>query len=86
MVPQGAPRSGEVGHDQAGKVVCMKARFDDHVITTRAVALSDGSQLPEGTHGFVVEAFDSPETYEVEFDLGDDVVLTRVEPEDFGLA
>ena len=55
----------------------MKARFDDHVITVREVPLSDGSVLPEGTNGFVIETFESPETYEVEFDLDDDVVLAN---------
>lgn len=64
----------------------MKAKFDDHVITVQPVRLSDGSVLPEGTHGFVIEASDSPEAYEVEFDFGDDQILATVQPEDFGVA
>ncbi len=60
----------------------MKSRFDDHVITMRALALSDGSMLRDGTLGFVIEAFESPEAYEVEFYLGDDQVLATVQPED----
>jgi hypothetical protein len=64
----------------------MKARFDDRVITTRAVPISDGRILPSGTHGFVIEAIESPETYEVEFDLADGQVLATVRPEDFGVA
>jgi hypothetical protein len=67
-------------------MVRVKARFDDHVITVKQVLLSDGSLLPEGTHGFVVEAFASPEAYEVEFDLGNDLLLTIVQPEDFRVA
>ena len=64
----------------------MKARFDDHVITVREVPLSDGSVLPEGTNGFVIETFESPETYEVEFDLDDGLILAAVQPEDIGVA
>ena len=47
----------------------VKARFDNHVITVTEVALPDGHVLPVGTHGFVIEAFESPKTYEIEFDL-----------------
>ena len=64
----------------------MKARFDDRVITTREVPLPDGRILPSGAHGFVIEAIESPETYEVEFDLADGQVLATVRPEDFGVA
>ena len=64
----------------------MKARFDDRVITIREVPLPDGGILPSGTHGFVTEAIESPETYEVEFDLADGQVLATVRPEDFGVA
>ena len=64
----------------------MKARFDDRVITIREVPLADGGILPPGTHGFVVEGHESPETYEVEFDLADRQVLATVRPEDFGVA
>jgi hypothetical protein len=67
-------------------VEVMKARFDDRVITTRAVQLSDGRVLPVGAHGFVIEAFESPEVYEVEFDLAEGQVLATVQPEDFGVA
>jgi hypothetical protein len=42
--------------------------------------------LPGGTHGFVIERFVSPETYEVEFDLDGDLILGTVQPEDFGVA
>jgi hypothetical protein len=38
----------------------MKARFNDHVITVRDVPLPNGRTLPEGTHGFVIEAFADP--------------------------
>ena len=76
-----------LGHlAQPDKLVRVKARFDDHVITVKPVTLSDGSMLPEATHGFVIEAFASPEAYEVEFDLGDDQILATVRPEDFGVA
>jgi hypothetical protein len=64
----------------------LKARFDDRVITVRAVALESGETIPVGTHGFVIEAFESPERYEVEFDLETGQVLATVVPEDVGLA
>jgi len=64
----------------------MKARFDDRVITTRAVPLPDGRVLPAGAHGFVIEAIETPEAYEVEFDLADGQILATVHPEDFGVA
>ena len=63
----------------------MKARFYDHVITVRVVPLPNGRTLPEGTHGFVIEAFEDPETYEIEFDLDGDPVLVIVQPVDFGV-
>jgi len=64
----------------------MKARFDDRVISTREVRLHDGQVMPAGTHGFVIEAAESPEAYEVEFDFGDNQVLATVQPEDVGVA
>jgi hypothetical protein len=64
----------------------MKAQFDDRVITIREVPLPDGGIVPPGTHGFVIEGHQSPETYEVEFDLADGQVLATVRPEDFGVA
>jgi len=64
----------------------VKARFDDHLITVRAVALPEGRMLPEGTHGFVLAAFETPEAYDVEFDLGGNLVLATVQPDDFGVA
>ena len=64
----------------------MKAQFDDRVITLREVPLPNGGQIPVGTHGFVVEAIESPEKYEVEIDLDDDQVLVTVSPDDFGVA
>jgi hypothetical protein len=64
----------------------MTARFDDRVITIRDVQLPDGGVVPAGTHGFVIEAMDSPEAYEVEFDRDNDQVLVVVHPEDFGVA
>ena len=42
--------------------------------------------LPEGTHGFVLAAFETPEAYDVEFDLGGNLVLATVQPDDFGVA
>ena len=73
----------------------MKAAFDDHVITVRAVTTEDGSFLPPGTHGFVVEAHDAPsEHYAVELWVprddppwGDDLVLLEaVQPDHFQVA
>jgi hypothetical protein len=64
----------------------MKAAFDDRVITVRAVTLESGETIPVGTHGFVIGAVESPETYEVEFDLETGQILTTVTPDDFGLA
>jgi hypothetical protein len=64
----------------------MKAQFDDRVITIREVPLPDGGILSPGTHGFIIEGHESPETYEVEFDLTDGPVLATVLPEDFGVA
>jgi hypothetical protein len=63
----------------------MKARFNDHVITVRDVPLPNGRTLPEGTHGFVIEAFEDSETYEIQFDLDGDPVLVIVLPVDFGV-
>ena len=64
----------------------MKARFDDRVISVRDIALESGETIPAGTHGFVIEAIESPERYEVEFDLETEQVLETVVPEDVGLA
>jgi hypothetical protein len=64
----------------------VKARFDDRVITVRDVALESGETIPTGTHGFVIEAIESPERYEVEFDVESGQVLATVAPEDVGLA
>ncbi len=64
----------------------MKARFDDRVITVRDVALESRETIPAGTHGFVIEAIESPERYEVEFDLEAGQALATVVPEDVGLA
>jgi hypothetical protein len=64
----------------------VKARFDDRVITVRDVALGSGQIIPIGTHGFVIEAFQSPERYEVEFDLETGQILATVGPEDVGVA
>ena len=64
----------------------MKEKFDDRMITVRDVQLLYGGVLPVGTHGFVIEATDSPEVYEVEFELADGPVLVTVAPEDFGVA
>ena len=58
----------------------MKARFDDRVTTVRAVALESGETIPIGTHGFVIEAIESPERYEVEFDLESGQDLATVVP------
>ncbi len=63
----------------------MKARFNGHLITVRDVPLPNSRTLPEGTHGFVIEAFEDPETYEIEFDLDGDPVLVIVQPVDFGV-
>ncbi len=64
----------------------VKAKFNDRVITVREVSLATGKTIPVGTHGFVIEAIDAPERYEVEFDLDNDQVLTTVSPDDVGLA
>jgi hypothetical protein len=64
----------------------VKARFDDRVITVRTVALESGEIIPVGTHGFVIEATQSPERYEVEFDLETGQVLATVAPDDIGVA
>jgi hypothetical protein len=58
----------------------VKARFDDRVITVRDVPLEGGESIPTGTHGFVIEAIESPERYEVEFDLETGPVLATVSP------
>jgi hypothetical protein len=65
---------------------CVKARFDDHVITVTEITLPDGHVLPEGTHGFVIEAFQSPETYEIEFDHEGELILATVQGDAFGVA
>jgi len=69
-------------------LVDVKAKFDDHVITLRQIELPDGTILPSGTHGFVIEAFSEPEErYELEFDPKDSgEVLHTVGPDDFGVA
>jgi hypothetical protein len=71
----------------------VKAKYDDHVILVQQVVLPDGLVMTAGTHGFVIEAFDTPiERYEVEFCVEhddpprEDVVLGVVRPEDFGVA
>jgi hypothetical protein len=64
----------------------VKAEFDDRVITVRAVSLESGETIPVGTHGFVIEAIESHETYEVEFDLETGQILATVTPDDVGLA
>ena len=64
----------------------VKARFDNHVITLTEVALPDGHVLPVGTHGFVIEAFESPKTYEIEFDLDGELILATVQVDDFQVA
>jgi hypothetical protein len=71
-----------------GIVVIVKAKFDDHVITVRSVTAPDGTVLPPGTHGSVIEAFSAThEHYEVEFDRDDgDQILMVVGPDDFGVA
>jgi hypothetical protein len=64
----------------------VKAQFDDRVITLREVSLPDGRKIPVGTHGFVIEAVEATDRYEVEFDLDADQVLATVSAQDFGLA
>jgi len=71
-----------------GIVVGVKAKFDDHVITVRSIEAPDGTVLPPGSHGFVIEAFGEPhEHYEVEFDPEQgDQILMIVGPDDFAVA
>jgi len=64
----------------------MKAKFDDRIILVREILLANGEKVPVGTHGFVIEAVEAPETYEVEFDVDTTQVLATVSPDDFGLA
>ena len=64
----------------------MKARVNDRAITVREVSLPTGVMIPVGTHGFVIEAVQAPERYEVQFDLDADQALATVSPDDFGLA
>ena len=65
----------------------VKAAFDDRIITVRAVSLESRETIPAGTHGFVIEAFQSPESYEVEFDLETgEMILATVMSDDVGLA
>jgi hypothetical protein len=65
---------GFAGTPSPGKTATMKAKCDDHVITVRRVLLPAGREIPAGTHGFVIEAFETlHETYEEEFDLDDAV-------------
>ena len=77
----------------AGKMVKVKAKYDDHGILVKQVVLPDGLVMPAGTHGFVLEAFDTPvERYEIGFFVEhddppwDDLVLAIVGPDDFGVA
>jgi hypothetical protein len=63
-----------------------KAEFDDRVMTIRAVSLKSGETIPAGTHCFVIEAIESPATYEVEFDLETRQILATVTPDDVGMA
>jgi hypothetical protein len=67
--------------------VMVRAKFGDHVISVRVEA-PDGTVLPPGTHGSVIEAFSQPdEHYEVEFDRDEgDQMLMVVGPYDFGVA
>jgi hypothetical protein len=52
-----------------GKVRVVKAGFDDHVITIRRLELPEGGEVAEGIHGFVIEAFETPdEHYDVELE------------------
>jgi hypothetical protein len=70
----------------------MKASFNDHVITTRAVETDRGAPVPPGTHGFVVRVIEEPaEAYVVELYLGnwqetEETVLSVLIPLDFDLA
>jgi hypothetical protein len=64
----------------------VKTRFDDRVITVRDIVLERGGTIPTGTHGLVIEALESPDRYEVEFDLESGQVLATVVPEDIGPA
>ena len=72
----------------------MKAKYEDHLITVRQVVLTDGQVIAPGTHGFVIEAFDTPhESYEVELSVeresdpgSDDLILALLAPEDFDVA
>lgn len=50
----------------------MKAAFNDHIVTTRAVYTETGKLAPAGTHGFVVRALEDPnERYVAELYLAD---------------
>ena len=70
-----------------GKVGVVKAGFDDHVITIRRLESPEGAEVAEGIHGFVIEAFESPdEHYDVELDLDGELVLCVLRPDDFGVA
>jgi hypothetical protein len=65
----------------------VKARFDDHVITSRRLELPEVGEVAEGTHGFVIEAFETPdEHYEVELDLDGELVLCVLRSDDFAVA
>ncbi len=61
----------------------VKAQFDDRVMLVREVGLPNGRRIPVGTHGFVIEAVETPEHYEVKFDLDAGQVLVSVSPDDF---
>jgi hypothetical protein len=64
----------------------VKARFDDHVITLTEIILPDEHVLPERTHGFVIQTFPSPGTYEIEFDHEGEAILATVQGDVFGVA
>jgi hypothetical protein len=66
-----------------GKVICVKAGFDDHVFLVTEVLLPHGQVPPKSTHGFVIETFESPEKYEIEFDVDGDLILATVQLDDF---
>jgi hypothetical protein len=71
----------------------VKAKFNDHVITTRPVNTDAGQAAPVGTHGFILQVLEDPdERYVAELYLGEDfqtseeTALTVLLPVDFDVA
>ena len=56
------------------------------MILVTEVLLPHGQVLPKGTHGFVIETFESAEKYEIEFDVDGDLILATVQLDDFQVA